>query len=201
MAEAVVVQPLTTGTFDALAALFLEGGDARSCWCMFWRLAGKDFAAAKVPQLRTGLEELAAGPRPPGLVAFRGARAVGWCSLGPRKDFQRLERSRVIPRVDDEPVWSIVCFAVSKTARGEGVAANLLEAAVNWARDEGATTLEAYPVEVEPGATMDPDSAYTGTVAMFERAGFTVVSATGSSAGGRPRVVVRRTLGRTARRR
>jgi GNAT superfamily N-acetyltransferase len=194
MAEAVVVQPLTTRTFDALAALFLEGGDPRSCWCMFWRLSGKDFAAAKVPQLRTGLEELAAGPRPPGLVALRGDRAVGWCSLGPREDFQRLERSRVIPRVDDKRVWSIVCFAVSKTARGEGVAAALLEAAVDWARDQGAKILEAYPVEIETGATMNADSAYTGTVAMFERTGFTVVSSTGSKAAGRPRVVVRRAL-------
>jgi GNAT superfamily N-acetyltransferase len=199
MAEAVVVEPLTPRTFDALANLFKEGGDPRWCWCMFWRLAGKDFSEAKVPQLRGRLEALAAGPLPPGLVALRGDRAVGWCSLGPRGDFQRLERSRVIPRVDDQPVWSIVCFAVSKTARGEGVAAALLEAAVKWAREQGARVLEAYPVEIEPGATVNADSAFTGTVAMFERTGFRVVSATGSKAAGRPRVVVRRTLRSTSR--
>jgi GNAT superfamily N-acetyltransferase len=198
MAKALVVEPLTTQTFDALAALFKEGGDPRWCWCMFWRLAGKDFSQAKVPQLRGRLEELAAGPLPPGLVALRGGHAVGWCSLGPREDFQRLERSRVIPRVDDEPVWSIVCFAVSKTARGEGVAATLLQAAVDWARQQGAKTLEAYPVEVEPGSTITADSAYTGTLPMFARAGFTVVSPTGSKAAGRPRVVVRRELVATA---
>src|SRR3954470_15214077 len=106
MPESVVVEPLTAQTFDALADLFMEGGDPRSCWCMFWRLAAKDFSAARVPQLRGGLEALAGEPLPPGLVALRGDRAVGWCSLGPREDFQRLERSRVIPRVDDRPVWS-----------------------------------------------------------------------------------------------
>jgi GNAT superfamily N-acetyltransferase len=191
-----VVEPLTGERFDALAALFREGGDPRSCWCMFWRLRGKDFSGAKVPQLRGRLEGLAAGPLAPGLIAFRGDRAVGWCSLGPREDFDRLEHSRVIPRVDDKPVWSIVCFAVSKTARGEGVAGALLEAAIEWARKQGAKTLEAYPVDVEPGTTVNAESAYTGTLPMFEQAGFGVVSATDSKAAGQPRVVVRRDLRR-----
>jgi GNAT superfamily N-acetyltransferase len=189
-----VVEPLTAERFEALAGLFKEGGDPRSCWCMFWRVRGKDFSGAKVPELRERLAALAAGPLAPGLVAFRGDRAVGWCSLGPREDFDRLEHSRVIPRVDDKPVWSIVCFAVSKTARGEGVAATLLEAAMKWARKHGAKILEAYPVEVKPATTVNAESAYTGTVPMFARAGFTVVSPTGSKAAGRPRVVVRRDL-------
>jgi GNAT superfamily N-acetyltransferase len=191
-----VVEPLTAERFEALAALFKEGGDPRSCWCMFWRVRGRDFSGAKVPDLRGRLAALAAGPLAPGLVAFRGDRAVGWCSLGPREDFDRLERSRVIPRIDDKPVWSIVCFAVSKTARGEGVAGELLEAAVRWASEHGAKVLEAYPVDVEPGSTVNAESAYTGTVPMFVRAGFTVVSPTDSKAAGRPRVVVRRDLRR-----
>ena len=196
MTESLVVEPLTSNRFDALAALFKEGGDPRSCWCMFWRLRGKDFSEAKVPQLRERLATLAAGPQAPGLVAFRGGRAVGWCSLGPREDFERLERSRVIPRVDAKPVWSVVCFAVSKTARGEGVAGELLAAAVTWARKQGATTLEAYPVDVDPDGMLSAESAYTGTLPMFERAGFSVVAGTDSNAGGRPRVVVRRDLRR-----
>jgi len=189
-----LVKPLTAEGFDALAALFKEGGDPRSCWCMFWRLRGKDFSAAKVPELRGRLAGLADGPLAPGLIAFRGGRPVGWCSLGPREDFERLEHSRVIPRVDDQPVWSIVCFAVSKTARGEGVAAALLDAAAKWAGKQGARILEAYPVEADPGSTVSPESAYTGTLPMFERAGFKVVSATDSKANGRRRVVVRRDL-------
>ena len=67
--------------------------------------------------------------QPPGLVAFDGERAVGWVSLGPRTDFERIVRSRVIPTIDDRPVWSIVCFAVSSSARGQGVARALLDAA------------------------------------------------------------------------
>jgi GNAT superfamily N-acetyltransferase len=198
MTTDLVIEPLTADRFDALAALFKEGGDPRWCWCMFWRLRGKDFAEGKVPQLRQRLHDLAAGPLAPGLVAFRAGRAVGWCSLGPREDFERLERSRIIPRVDDAPVWSIVCFAVSKAARGEGVAVALLDAAARWAAEQGARLLEAYPVDTTNG-TIESGSAYTGTLPMFERAGFKVVAPTGSSASGRPRVVVRKSLGGATR--
>jgi GNAT superfamily N-acetyltransferase len=194
--ERLAIEPLTPGRFDALAALFREGGDPRWCWCQFWRLRSKDFSASRVPQLRQRLRDLSDGSPAPGLVAFRGDRAVGWCSLGPRQDFERLEHSRTIPRVDDEPVWSIVCFAVSKTARGDGVAAALLKAASRWAREQGAKTLEAYPVEIKPGVAMNANSAFMGTLPMFERAGFRVVADTTSTADGRRRVVVRRALRR-----
>ena len=127
------IVPLTRETWAPLEAFFREGGDPRWCWCMYWRRSAKDSRAATVPQQRDGLRALAEGPLPPGLVALRGDRAVGWVSLGPKADFERLQRSRVIPRLDDEPVWSIVCFAVSKAARGERLTERLLEAAVAFA--------------------------------------------------------------------
>jgi GNAT superfamily N-acetyltransferase len=194
------IRPLTGETWDALAVLFKEGGDPRWCWCQFQRLRSKDMAAAKVPQLRQRLHDQARSDQPPGLVAFDGARAVGWVSLGPRTDFERIVRSRVIPKIDDRPVWSIVCFAVSSSARGHGVARALLSGAIDYARERGATALEAYPVRV---ATADdgsaeaihPDSAFTGTLPMFERAGFSVVADRASDpSSSRQRVVVRREL-------
>lgn len=194
------VRPLTDETWDALAALFKEGGDPRWCWCQHWRLRSRDMAAAKVPQLRELLRTQASSDEPPGLVAFDGERAVGWVSLGPRSDFQRIVLSKVIPKIDDRPVWSIVCFAVSESARGEGVARALLDAAVDYARGRGATALEAYPVRLAAAddgtpAPIHPDAAFTGTLPMFVRAGFTVVADRASDpSASRQRVVVRREL-------
>ena len=74
---------------------------------------------------------------------------VGWVSVGPRGDYERLAHSRVLAPVDDKPVWSIVCFVVGRQARGQGVATALLDAAIDYARDHGATTLEAYPIELD----------------------------------------------------
>jgi ribosomal protein S18 acetylase RimI-like enzyme len=166
------------------------------CWCQFWRLRSKDFSALKVPELRARLRAQAQSPRPPGLVAFDGNHAVGWVSLGPRADFERIVRSRVIPTIDDRPVWSIVCFAVSPSARGRGIGRALLDAAVAHARERGAGALEAYPVRVEPGASaVTAESAFTGTLPMFERAGFAVVADRASDpSAAHQRVVVRRQL-------
>jgi len=189
------VRPVTSETWDALADLFREGGDPRWCWCQYWRLRSKDFSAAKVPELRERLHGEALSPQPPGLVAFDGDRAVGWVSIGPRTDYERIVRSRVIPTIDDRPVWSIVRFAVSPAARGRGVARALLEGAIAYAGERGAVALEAYPVRVGDGEAIHPESAFSGTLPMFERAGFRVVADRASDpSSSRQRVVVRREL-------
>jgi GNAT superfamily N-acetyltransferase len=196
---AIRIQPLDAGTWPALEALFREGGDPRWCWCQFWRLRSKDFGGMKVPGLRERLRAQAKGDLPPGLVALEGdgedARAVGWVSLGPRGDFERIVRSKVIPAIDDRPVWSIVCFAVSASARGRGVARALLDGAIDFARSRGADALEAYPIIVDEGEGIHPEAAFTGTLPMFERAGFRVVADHASDpSAARQRVVVRREL-------
>jgi len=186
------VEPLTEASWEPLAALFREGGDPRWCYCQFWRLRSKDFAALRVPQLRDRLHEQAASDQPPGLVALEGDRAVGWVSVAPRDDYQRVVHSKVIPKIDDRPVWSVVCFAVSQTARHRGVGTALMDAAVGFARSSGATALEAYPVSLAPGETIPATAVYTGTLSMFERAGFRVVADRASDRSSRhTRVVVR----------
>jgi len=193
------VTPLTAATWPSLEALFREGGDPRWCWCQFWRLRSKDFGAAKVPDLRARLRTQAESRTPPGLVALEGkgpdAPVVGWVSLGPRADFERIVRSKVIPTIDDRPVWSIVCFAVSASARGRGMARSLLDGAIEFARECGAEALEAYPMVVDAGEGIQPEAAFTGILPMFERAGFMIVAERASDpSASRKRVVVRREL-------
>ena len=136
----------------------------------------------------------AAEDRAPGLVAYEGSEAVGWTSVGPREDYERLAYSKVLAPVDATPVWSIVCFVVGRRSRGRGVAVALLEAAIAYARDHGATWLEAYPVEVPEGARIASANAYHGTLTMFERAGFQVVERRQGTATGPVRPIVRRRL-------
>ena len=194
------IRPLTGESWEALAALFREGGDPRWCWCQYWRLRSKDFGASKVPELRERLRAQTVAAYggddvTPGLVAFEGDRAVGWVSLGPRDAYARITHSRVIPKVDDRPVWSIVCFAVPARARGRGVGRALLDAAIAFASAEGAQALEGYPIDIEAGEAIHPDAAFTGTLPMFERAGFVVVANRASDpSSAHTRVVVRREL-------
>ncbi len=195
-------RPLTPETWDALATLFAEGGDPKFCWCAFWRQRGLDWSNSTAERNRALLRRLAERQEiAPGLVAFRGERAVGWVSVGPREDYERLEHSKVLARVDDRPVWSIVCFVVSRRERGRGVAAALLEAAGDYARDHGARLLEAYPVDTSGGGRVPSATVYTGTLGMFERAGFEVIATRQPNQATRPRPIVRRVIGRTERQR
>jgi GNAT superfamily N-acetyltransferase len=154
--------------------LFDEGGDPKWCSCMFFRLPGMTWQNASSESNRAGLEHLAHEEVAPGLVAYRDDRAIGWVGLAPRADHGRLTTSKVLKPIDDKPVWSIVCFVVSRNARHQGVGHALLTAAVEYAKAHGATIVEAYPVSSERGKVQAAD-AYQGTQGMFERAGFEVV--------------------------
>jgi GNAT superfamily N-acetyltransferase len=189
------ILPLTPDRLPDLAGLFGQGGDPKWCWCSFYRVRGVDFRTATASGNRAVLERAtaatAAKGRAPGLIAYRDGEAIGWVSLGPRDDYERLQHSKVLAPIDDRPVWSIVCFVVARRARGQGVARALLDAAIAYARDHGATLLEAYPADTE-GGRIPAANAFKGTVPMFEHAGFEVVERRQANRTSAPRPIVRR---------
>jgi GNAT superfamily N-acetyltransferase len=193
------IQPLTRPRLRDLAALFDQGGDPKFCWCSWYRLRNVDFAKATAASNRRVLEaavdELDADGRSPGLVAYLEGEAVGWVSLGPREDYERLTHSKLLAPVDDRPSWSIVCFVVARRHRGRGIARALLDAAIDYAREHGATLLEAYPVDASTGR-VSAASAYRGTVTMFERAGFEVAARRQANRASPVRPIVRRRVRR-----
>jgi GNAT superfamily N-acetyltransferase len=188
------IVPISPSTWPALAELFAAGGDPKWCWCQFWRKPGSNWSNTTADDNRDALRALVeddADAPAPGLVALEDGVAVGWVGVGPREAFGRLLRSRTIPMLDGEAVWSINCFVVARRWRGHGIADALLAAATDYAAAHGARIVEGYPVETE--GRMPSASAYTGTRGMFDRAGFAEASTTTSKASGsRPRVVMRR---------
>lgn len=173
------VVPLIPERFPDLAALFKEGGDPKWCWCTYFRIRGQSWSNSTPTSNRAYLSELADRDQTehpaPGLVGYLDGRAVGWISLGPREDYDRLAYSNLLAPIDDRPVWSIVCFVVSRHHRRKGVAVGLLQAGIAYARDRGARTLEAYPIDTG-GARISSASAFHGTLSMFRHAGFKVAA-------------------------
>jgi GNAT superfamily N-acetyltransferase len=194
---AINIRPLTPDRLRDLASLFEQGGDPKWCWCAYFRIRGFDFSSGGKARHRqvmeTAVEETTNEGRAPGLVAYEDDEAVGWLSVGPREDYERLAYSTVLKPIDDKPVWSLVCFVVGRRSRGRGIARNLLRAGIDYAREHGATMLEAYPVDVPDGEHIPSGSVYRGTLTMFERAGFKVVERR-PTPGGPPRPIVRRAL-------
>jgi len=173
------IHPLTAQRFRDLETLFngAGGSQVRGCWCMFYRRSGR----TEVPQgmsrpehAKCSLKALVDAGAVPGLIGYRDGEPVGWVSLGPREEYARLERSPLMKPVDDKPVWSVVCFYTAKRVRGRGVAAAMLDGAIQFARVCGARWLEAYPVD---RSKRSPDeSMWFGCKAMYDRAGFSEVA-------------------------
>jgi GNAT superfamily N-acetyltransferase len=165
------VRPLTPELWPALEDLFGQQGPASRCWCMYWRI-GSEYRKRPPDANRAAFRELVRSGPPPGLLAFDGDLAVGWCQLTPRDALPWLDRAWRLKRVDDVPVWSLSCFYVRKGYRRRGVATALIAAALDAAKRAGAPALEAYPLD----ADLTPSASHTGYASTFARAGFKIVA-------------------------
>ena len=166
------IRPLTPDLWPALEDLFGPKGASGGCWCMYWRI-GAEYRRRPREQNKRALKQIVKRGPPPGLLAFDGDLAVGWCQLTPRDDLPRLERGRMLARVDGVPVWCISCFYVRIGRRRQGVTSALVQAAIKAAKRAGAPALEAYPYDTDRCATSDP---FTGFASTFERAGFVEIA-------------------------
>ena len=170
--RAIAIQPATAARWPDLLELSGERGAYSGCWCMWLRRRNAEWLEAGNAGNRDGLKRLVDAERVPGLIAYVDAKPVGWTSVAPRPEYERIsgDRAAAVDGAPDAPVWSVVCFYIDRHHRGTGVATALLDAAIEHARAGGAQILEAYPVE--PEGRTDNASAFTGRRSMFERAGF-----------------------------
>lgn len=172
---ALEVLPLTSERWEDLEKLFGERGACGGCWCMWWRLTGREFDAGKGEGNRRAMRSIVDSGRIPGILAYHDGTPVGWCSVAPRSEFGRLSRSRLLRPVDDQEVWSIVCLFVARPERGSGIAVRLLEEAVKFVAGQGGTVVEGYAVEPK-NDRMPEVFAYHGPAAAFRAAGFQEVT-------------------------
>jgi len=185
-AMSVQVRPATPDRWNDVVTVFgRRGEDPSWCWCrlFFGEAARGSPASDPVPDNRNALrQEITHAVVAPGLLAYVDGEPVGWTRVGPRSDFPRVAGNRSLSRVltDDPGVWWVTCFAVDGRHRRSGVGSTLLGAAVEFARQHGATAVEGHPVDVAglSAERVSGSAIFTGTVAMFSAAGFTEVART-----------------------
>lgn len=164
-------RPLTPERWEDFVGLFGERGACGGCWCMHPVLTQREYESGKGEGNRKAMRARVDGGEVPGILGYCEGTAVAWCSVGPRDRFSRLGRSRILKPVDDQPVWSIVCFFVARPWRNRGLSLEMIEAACRFAASRGADCLEAYPIEPQK-SPMPAVFAWTGLAAAFFRAGF-----------------------------
>jgi GNAT superfamily N-acetyltransferase len=181
-------EPLSRERWKDFEKLFGPRGACAGCWCMFFRLRRKDWTAGQGDGNKRKMKSLVARGAEPGLIAYAHDEPVGWCAIAPRDEYPVLANSRVLAPVDAERVWSVTCFYVAKEHRGRGLTVELLEAAVQFARERGARLIEGYPNEPKSGA-MAAAFAFQGLASAFRSAGFREVARRSPT-----RPIMRRTL-------
>lgn len=163
--------PLDKSGWKDFEKLFGERGACGGCWCMAWRLKNSDFQKQKGEDNKNSIRKIIYSNEEPGILAYYENMAVGWCAVAPREKYIRLEKSKVLQRIDDKPVRSVSCFFVAKEFRRKGVSTELLKAAIEFCKSKGAKIIEAYPV-VPYSENIPASFAWTGIPSAFEKAGF-----------------------------
>lgn len=109
-----------------------------------------------------------------GLLAYEGDVPVAWCALGPRSRFERAigPRSTMLKGRDpaeDDDVWFVPCFFVRVGHRRGGLTRELLDAAVELAKQHGARAVEGFPLASDNPTKAD---GYLGREHVFAESGF-----------------------------
>jgi GNAT superfamily N-acetyltransferase len=170
MNKKLTIKPLTPKTWDDFVTLFGSTGACGGCWCMWWRLTRSQYEKQKGAGNKLAIKKKVDNGTIPGILAYSKGEPFGWCSIGPREEYTLLERSRVLKKVDDRAVWSIVCFYIKRDYRRRGYLELLINAALQFAKKKGAAIIEAYPIA--PKKETADVFVYTGVFSSFKKAGF-----------------------------
>jgi len=194
---------LSAKTWPDLARLFEkpEIGDAWWCWCTHHHVAS--YSAPENKQARTRAEravrnrrqkeKLVKNGQAHGVIVYANEEPVGWCQFGSREELPRVDHTihyrNLAPKDKMEKLWRISCFVVDKNYRKSGVASTALKAVLESIGHKGGGLVEAIPVSK---TDQGPGYMYTGTVSMFEKAGFKIIAPFAS--GRTTTVLMRRTI-------
>ncbi|MDH3337090.1 MAG: GNAT family N-acetyltransferase [Gammaproteobacteria bacterium] len=176
----VVAYPLTPECWEDIVTVFGGGdgkGDCGRCWCMWWRLPRPDFEEGLGKKNMALFKKHVEAGASPGLIAYNDATApIGWVQVGPRTDVPNWNAPRRLtapldPEDASNPkVWGISCFVVRAGFRRRGYFTGLLDAAIDWAKRNGAQALDACPVDTQE--RRPASGLYHGVASAFRKRGF-----------------------------
>ena len=162
---------LSKKTWKDLELLFGNNGACGGCWCMTPRLSSVDYNKNKGDKNKQLFQQLVVNNEPLGILAYHENLPVAWCSISPKSRLLQMKNSRIMKTTPNENTWSIVCLFIKKEYRRKQVSALIIKKAVEYAFENGAKAVEAYPV-ISKNDKMPDVFAWTGFWKSYEKAGF-----------------------------
>ena len=167
---------LTPERWPDFEDLFGKQGACYGCWCTAFRLPPAVRRENNHERNRDHMHRRVEEGPPPGILAFDGAKAIGWMQVGPRPDIPQWNNAgRASAPFEageeaDPSVWAISCFFIRSGARGKGLTHTLVSAGIDHARKAGARYLEACPMDQSKNSRSL--GLFVGSTRVFEKAGF-----------------------------
>jgi GNAT superfamily N-acetyltransferase len=174
------IVPANQASWEDLQAVFGTRGTAARCQCQRYKLEpGEAFSKFPVEERAARLRAQTDCGHPgaettSGLVAYLDGEPVGWCAVEPRPAFTSMVRNQKVPWEGrdedkaDETVWAVTCLFTRAGHRKQGVSYALARAAVDFARERGAHSLEGYPMTTKHAIL---EELHVGTEGAFAAAG------------------------------
>ena len=169
--DEIVFREVNRETWPDFASLFESRGGPKSCWCMVWRATAAEAKRPDGTNRRAAMKSRIDAGVPVGILGYRQGTAIAWCSIAPRPTYRPLGG---MEDAAHEAVWSLACFFIKREFRKQGLVDQVLRAAVEHAARDGATIVEAYPVDAD-----SPSYRFMGFVETFGKAGFQEVGRAG----------------------
>lgn len=155
-----------------LEALFEGRGGPKHCRRLVWRPkpSGRLDNDTKKSLPRQSLD----CGNPVGALGYLGGEPVAWISVAPRETYRRMSRIPDPEGVRPSDARAVERFFAKRELRGKGIARELIGAAVDCAKRDGAAMAEACPVDPD-----SPSCRFMGLVPAFEAMGFADVGMPG----------------------
>jgi predicted GNAT family acetyltransferase len=168
--EDIIVKPVEKNNWTDFESFFQSKGGPSYCWCMVWRMTKDELKQNNSACRKEFIKQRVLSNIPIGLLGYFKDEAIAWCSIAPRETHQRLGGDETINNV-----WSITCFYIKKEHRKQGLVKLLIKSAINYAQENGAEYMEAYPVKKD-----SPSYRFMGFIKTFEEAGFKYIKMAGT---------------------
>lgn len=162
--------PISKTNWSDFESLMESRGAPHNCWCTAWIDVERKSKQATKPEKKITMKTRVDEGIPIGILAYSDKEPIGWVAVAPRETYRSLGGDET-----KEKVWSVVCFFIRRSFRGQGISRLLLQKAIEYANKNGAKYVEGYPVE-----PASPSYRFMGFRPMFENAEFEFVKAAGT---------------------
>lgn len=160
------IQELSSDTWNDFVSLMSADSQCTECWCLNHREpAGCPTGSAA----KERMQELTDKKKVGGLLAYHDQTCVGWIAIDP---ISELVGHDCHPSGKPNE-WSIHCLFIKEGFRGKGISKQLINAAIEFAKSNGANLISAFPIPEENRNRFPVNEAeFSGRLSTYSKFGF-----------------------------